>query len=78
MTNKNLTITGMHCAGCATGINATLMAVDGIEKADINYAACGGEIVYDDSKVDLVVIEEKITGLGFGLAEDEADATKKN
>ena len=38
-TTVTLSISGMHCEGCASGITAMLKRTDGVVKADVSYEA---------------------------------------
>ena len=44
---KTLQITGMTCAACANRIEKGLSKIEGVEKANVNFALERSTIVYD-------------------------------
>ncbi|MDM7272905.1 cation transporter [Sulfurihydrogenibium azorense] len=71
-------ISGMHCAGCAAGIEATLKMVSGIKYAAVNFATSKGEFLYDPSKITKQQIIEKIKELGYDASIDLESFEKKS
>ncbi|WP_028950711.1 cation transporter [Sulfurihydrogenibium subterraneum] len=71
-------ISGMHCAGCAAGIEATLKLVSGIKSATVNFATSKGEFLYDPSKIKKEQIIEKIKELGYDASLDLESFEKKS
>ncbi|MCM3619839.1 cation transporter, partial [Sutcliffiella horikoshii] len=43
-----LQISGMTCAACASKIEKSLTKIDGVEKANVNFAIEKTKVVYDD------------------------------
>ena len=60
-----LTISGMHCESCATGITAMLMRTDGVVKADVSYEERRAVVDYDAAKTSPGKIVEAIDKLGY-------------
>lgn len=71
-------ITGMHCAGCAAGIEATLKLMDGIKTASVNFGTSKGIFVFDPSKIKKEDIVDKIRELGYDVSFNIEDFEKKS
>ncbi|MDD3164597.1 MAG: heavy metal translocating P-type ATPase [Oscillospiraceae bacterium] len=67
MASKTITleIGGMHCAACAAGLEGAWEDLEGVESAQVNYAAERGTVTFDPSRVTLAQLEAEVTGLGF-------------
>jgi len=46
----DLAIEGMHCAGCAAAIERRLGRLEGVERAEVNFATHKAHVVYDPSR----------------------------
>ncbi|WP_457625794.1 heavy-metal-associated domain-containing protein [Persephonella sp.] len=73
-----LNISGMHCAGCVAGIEATLKATEGVLTASVNLATSKGVFEYDPSKISKDQIIQKIKELGYDASEDLQNFEKKS
>jgi copper chaperone CopZ len=73
-----LNISGMHCAGCAAGIEGTLKATEGIVSASVNIATSKGIFEYQPSKITKEDIIEKINQLGYEASIDVESIEKKS
>lgn len=60
-----LTISGMHCESCASGISAMLKRTDGVVKADVSYDDRQAIVQYDGAKTSAARIIEAIQKLGY-------------
>ncbi|WP_243109854.1 copper ion binding protein, partial [Clostridium perfringens] len=67
MINKSLKIKGMSCAACAARIEKVLGKIDGISKANVNFATEKLNLEFDENKISFKEIEEKINKLGFSV-----------
>jgi Cu+-exporting ATPase len=65
-------ITGMTCASCATRIEKVLNKVDGVE-ANVNLAMENAKITYDEEKVNVGDIVDKIEKIGYGVAKEKTE-----
>ncbi len=65
MEKIELNITGMHCGGCATGIQMVTEMLDGVTSAFVDLDAKKGTWEVDPSKVKAEQIIEEITKLGY-------------
>lgn len=76
---KELVITGMTCAACATRIEKGLNKMDGVLKANVNLALEKATVEYNPSVVFTNDLIQKVEALGYGAIvksdENENDAT---
>lgn len=63
--NLALPISGMNCANCAANIQKTLDALNGVTKANVNFATEQADVSFDSDKINLDTIVKKIHDLGF-------------
>ena len=61
----DLKISGMHCAGCAAGIESGLAKMPGVVRASVNFAMGTAAVDYDPETVDSKAITDKISELGY-------------
>ena len=73
-----LNISGMHCAGCVAGIEATLNSTEGIISARVNLATSKGIFEYDPSVISKREIIQKIKQLGYDASESLEEFEKKS
>jgi len=73
-----INISGMHCAGCAAGIEGTLKSIDGILDAKVNFATGKGIFRFNPSKVNPQDIISKIQELGYSASADFEEIEKKS
>ena len=60
-----MTISGMHCGGCATGIAAMLKRTEGVLKADVSYEERRAVVSYDAAKTSPEKIVAAIERMGY-------------
>ena len=60
-----MNIEGMHCGGCATGIQMVTEAMDGVESSFVDLDGKKGTFEVDTSKVSSEQIIDEITKLGY-------------
>lgn len=60
-----LTVSGMHCGGCAEGITAMLKRTDGVIKADVSYEDGQAIVDYDPAKTSPEKIIATIEKIGY-------------
>ena len=73
-----LNVSGMHCAGCAAGIEGTLKSLDGIISASVNFATSKAAIEFDPQKISKEDIVNKIKELGYDASLDIESIEKKS
>jgi len=66
-----LSISGMHCASCANNIEKTLMKVNGVRKAYVNFASEKAAVEFDNTIVDENSLKETIKKTGYKAIEQE-------
>lgn len=64
-TQSTLQISGMTCASCANRIEKGLNKVEGVSKANVNFALETASVEYSPSEVGLADMVTKIEKLGF-------------
>ncbi len=62
---KKLKIEGMHCSSCAMSIDFDLEDLEGVKKAQTNYAKQETEVEFDQEKISLRQIIEQIKKTGY-------------
>ncbi|MDD5026037.1 MAG: heavy metal translocating P-type ATPase [Candidatus Peribacteraceae bacterium] len=74
MSSKNITlsITGMHCASCATLITRSLHELKGVEEAHVNLAAEKAHIRYDPEILQESTILTAVENTGYGAQMTDA------
>ena len=65
MTKQRLTIKGMHCGSCAMNIDEELEELDGVDEAKTSYRKEVTDVVFDETRTNLDVIQDVIRGLGY-------------
>ncbi|GAA0729140.1 heavy metal translocating P-type ATPase [Halorubrum trapanicum] len=60
----------MSCANCSGTIQDTLESLDGVSKADANFATDEGSVTYDPDEVSLQEIYEAIDEAGYGIVSE--------
>lgn len=65
MTKVKLSIEGMHCGSCASGIEMYAATLDGVSSIHVDYNAKTGEVEFDEAKVKLEDILKGIAELGY-------------
>lgn len=60
-----LDVKGMHCTGCASGIEAMLKRVDGVTKAQVSFEDRVATVSYDPTKATSEKIIETIEKMGY-------------
>jgi Cu+-exporting ATPase len=63
----SLDLSGMSCASCAGGIEATLAQTPGIQKAGVNFAASRAVVEYDPQKINLPQIAKLVKEMGYSV-----------
>lgn len=60
-------VLGMHCSGCAVGIEFMLSTKAGVKKAKVDYKTMGLNIVFDPKKIKEGDIIKSIENLGYKI-----------
>lgn len=65
MTKVDMNIEGMHCGGCATGIQMVTEQMDGVTSSFVDLDGKKGTFEFDESKVTTDDITTEIKKLGY-------------
>ncbi|HLD71401.1 MAG TPA: cation-translocating P-type ATPase, partial [Candidatus Peribacteraceae bacterium] len=60
-----LSVTGMHCASCASIITRRLKKTPGVEEASVNYGTNKAQVRFDDTKVDANALIAAVKSAGY-------------
>lgn len=72
----NLSIFGMHCASCAQIIERALHTVEGVERANVNFAAEKALVTFDGDVTEINELLEMIRKAGYEAEEVDAKDTE--
>jgi Cu+-exporting ATPase len=64
-----LNISGMTCAACANRVEKSLSRLEGVAEANVNLANEKATVIYDESKVDINMLIERVEKTGYGARE---------
>ncbi|ARF16816.1 heavy metal translocating P-type ATPase [Sporosarcina ureae] len=70
-TDKTIQIKGMTCAACANRIEKGLSKIEGVEKANVNFALERSTIVYDPEITDENEFIKRIKRLGYEVVQEK-------
>lgn len=70
-TEKTLQIDGMTCSACANSIEKGLSQIEGVEKANVNYAMERSTIVYDPAKTNVNEFVKRVEKLGYSVVQEK-------
>lgn len=73
MREKTLEIMGMTCSACAASIEKSLSKIDGVEKLNVNLVLNTTTFFYDNNKINISQVIEKIEDLGYSVILDKVD-----
>jgi Cu+-exporting ATPase len=73
-----LSISGMHCVGCALNIEKSLKKLNGVENAVVNFPTEEAMVEYEPKLVGIKEIKKVVSDLGYkALESDELSESKK-
>ena len=70
-------VEGMSCTACATSVETTLSATEGVTGAAVNYAMNTVLVDYDERITGLKEFRKALQAIGYDLAEDMASDSEK-
>src|SRR5690625_1771344 len=70
---STLQISGMTCTACAASIEKGISKIDGVEKANVNFALERTTVVYDPNKTNVEEFKEKVKDLGYEVIHQKAE-----
>lgn len=60
-----LTVPGMNCATCPITVKKALSRVDGVQKAEVDYATKLAVVTFDDTKTNVQALSKATTDVGY-------------
>jgi copper chaperone len=75
--NKTIRISGMHCASCVNSVESGLKKLDGVKSAKVNLEEGTASVSFDEKKLGIEVINEKISELGYTPEGNSAKERRK-
>ncbi len=75
-----LSLSGMHCASCASIIERSLKKVAGVKNANVNFASEKASIVFDETKSPVQSLMDAVKKAGYTasiLSDSDPDAERK-
>lgn len=60
-------IKGMHCSGCAIGIEMLLKSKGGIQDAKVDFNSERAELDFDSKKIQLPEIKKLVKDMGYKI-----------
>ena len=72
MKKIQLSISGMHCASCATILTKALQKVSGVKEATVNYSTERASVDYDSSKTTIDQLLQAVAAKGYKAVVYEA------
>ncbi|HLR68538.1 MAG TPA: heavy metal translocating P-type ATPase [Virgibacillus sp.] len=70
---KTLQINGMTCAACANRIEKGLSKIEGVEKANVNFAMESSTIVYNPEKTNVKEFKDRVEKLGYQVVQEKVN-----
>lgn len=65
MNSITIQIGGMHCAGCALGVEAALEEVAGVKSVAVDLATHSAKINYEGAALDMAQVKKAVEDTGF-------------
>ncbi|MBI2439553.1 MAG: heavy metal translocating P-type ATPase [Candidatus Moranbacteria bacterium] len=73
---KQLSLSGMHCASCASIIERALKKVRGVESANVNFATEKVTVLFDDNQTTVAVLKQTVRAAGYEAEEINSEDTE--
>lgn len=74
LTHVEITVAGVHCAGCARTIESAVTQMPGVDTVAVNFANGKVKVSYDESRQNLARIKERIESAGFQVRHEHRHA----
>ncbi|MDP3765901.1 MAG: copper ion binding protein, partial [Nanoarchaeota archaeon] len=71
MMRKELSVSGMHCASCASTIEKSIKKVKGVATANVNFATEKATIEFDDKITSVSDVESAVEKAGYKIIKTE-------
>jgi len=70
--SATIAVSGMHCDNCAAEISTALHKLQGVQTAEVSFAAATAKVNYDARVTTREAIEKKIGELGYRTGSSDA------
>ena len=67
MKEEKVKILGMTCTACASRVERVINKLEGVDKANVNFATETLSVKYDNEKVNSLDIEKAVEKAGYGV-----------
>jgi len=64
-----LSVTGMTCGGCVNSVQKVLLALPGVQRAEVTLTPGQARVVIDPARVERAALVKAIVDAGFGVAD---------
>jgi copper chaperone len=64
-----LSVTGMTCGGCVNSVQKVLLALPGVQRAEVTLTPGQARVVVDPARVERAALVKAIVDAGFGVAD---------
>src|SRR5690554_6305698 len=65
MKKEILSITGMTCSSCANAIEKSVIKIDGVRSANVNFATEKLNVEYDEGIADIQTVKQAVKKAGY-------------
>lgn len=65
LTKEQITVTGMHCSGCAERVSKVLHDLEGVRSAEVSLDQEQAKVTYDEDHVEFPQMREAIEQAGY-------------
>jgi len=64
-----LSVTGMTCGGCVNSVQKVLLALPGVQRAEVTLTSGQARVLVDPARVERAALVKAIVDAGFGVAD---------
>lgn len=64
-----LSVTGMTCGGCVNSVQTVLLALPGVQRADVMLSPGQARVVFDPALVERTALVKAVVDAGFGVSD---------
>ena len=64
-----LSVTGMTCGGCVNSVQKVLLALPGVQRADVTLSPGQARVVFDPALVERTALVKAVVAAGFGVSD---------
>lgn len=76
MNEISMSISGMSCSACASGIEKVVSKINGVEKVNVNFATEKIYLTFDSSILNIQYVISEIENLGYKVEQERFDFEK--